>query len=179
MKTGLVMNDFFQKELFLRWAERNRPLFSHEPYLLDQGREYITFGFRGVSKHISCYFFKSGNIEMRVYYRRIFHDILTEFDLYEEQTANGRWVCSACRDWPNPNKTEPFVEYEDREELWIKHSFEPLAAWTRKSFTPAARLCLHAYRGSTWAQVEQGEVRKKIKKELGFFKEFHIIDGKE
>ena len=171
------MKDFFQKDFFLRWADQNMPLFSHTPYLLDQGDGYFTMGFRGVSKHISCYFSECGFIEMRVYYRKTFYDIITDFDLTEEQTAEGRWVCGLCRDWSETDGTEPLVDYKDREELWIKHSFEPLAAWTRASFTPAARLCLCrcSSGGITSALVAQGALLEKTEKRRDFFKKLPVL----
>lgn len=174
------MKDFFQKELFLRWAGQNRPLFSHIPYLLGQGDGYFTVGFRGVTKHISCHFSEYGAIEMGVHYRKIFYDIITEFDLHEEQMAEGRWVCRLCRDWSETDGTEPLVEYNDREELWIKHSFEPLAAWTQASFTPAAMLCLCRLPGCTWALVAEGARLKETEKRRGFFKKLPVLTvGKE
>jgi hypothetical protein len=169
------MKDFFQKELFLRWADRNRPLFSHTPYLLNQRDGFFTVGFRGVSKHISCHFSEYGFIEIRVFYRKTFYDIITEFDLHEEQTAEGRWVCGLCRDWSETDGTEPLVEYKDREELWIKHSFEPLAAWTQASFTPAAMLCLCRLPGCTCALVAEGARLKETEKRRDFFKKLPVL----
>jgi hypothetical protein len=100
---------------------------------------------------------------------------MVEFDLYEEQTAEGRWVCGLCRDWPDTDGSEPLVKYKDREELWIKHSFEPLAAWTRVSFTPAARLCLCRLPECTWALVTEGARLKETEKRRGFFKKLRVL----
>jgi len=169
------MKDFFQKEFFLRWVNRNKPLFSHIPYLLGQGDGYFNVGFRGVSEHISCHFSEYGAIDMCAYYRKTHWDILATFDLFEEQTPEGRWVCRDCRDSPDRDETEPLVEYKDREELWIKHSFEPLAVWTRGSFIPAAMLCLFRYPGCTWALVAQGARLKKAEKRRGFFKKLPVV----
>jgi len=142
MEPNPIMKHFFQKKLFIRWASRSRKRFGRAPYLLRQGNGWFVMGFRGVNKHIECRFSQEGSIEVRVYRRRDFHDIVMEYDLYEEKTPDGRWLCRMCRDWPNPDKGEPCRIYEDRAALWIDHSFAPLATWTREFFTPEARLCL-------------------------------------
>jgi len=106
-------------------------------------------------------------------------DIIADFDLYEEQIPSGRWL---CRDHPHPDKKEPLIEYEDRKKLWIQHSFAPLAAWTRKSFTRTAVLCLYRSGGSTWAEMEQKQKLKKTMKSSYLFKKFPVLtvrQGKE
>ena len=173
------MKNFFQKKLFLRWAARNRRLFSQAPYRLRQRDGSLVMGFRGVSRHIECRFSERGDIVIQVYYRKEFCDIVQEFDLYEEQTPEGRWLCRMCRDWPNQEKNEPLIEYEDRAALWIKHSFEPLAAWVRESFTRDASLLLCRYRGSTAAVVARGERLKEIRKRRDFFKKLPVLTARK
>jgi len=180
MRGRPIKKHFYQKKLFLRWAAHNRRLFSHPPYLLRQEKGSFVIGFRGVSKHITCHFSRSGAIEIRIYYReKIFFDIVTEFDLYEEKTPSGRWVCGLCRDHPHPDKIEPFIEYEDRKKLWIEHSFAPLAAWTQESFTRNARLCLHRSRGTTWAVISQGQNPKETVKSRDFFKKLPVLTARK
>lgn len=164
------MADFFQKTLFLEWAKQNQSLFSRTPYLLQEGTGYFSVGFEGVSRHIACYFFESGQIEMRVPHQAEFLDILIDFDLYEENTPDGYWICTLCRDLPNPELPEPFVRYEDRETLWIEHSFEPLAEWTRKNFKKPD--CLYVYQsdGCTWAKIENAEAESHLRQQSGVYK---------
>ncbi|KAF0155440.1 MAG: hypothetical protein FD159_2174 [Syntrophaceae bacterium] len=169
---------FYQQTLFLRWAARNRRLFSHQPYLLQQKKGSCDIAFRGVSKHITCCFTKPGAIMIGADYRNTNFDIIGEFDLYEERTPEGRWLCSMCRDHPHPDKTEPFIEYEDRKEMWIEHSFAPLAAWTRESFTINAVLCLYRDGGSTWAVIEQGPNLKKTTESRYLFKKFPVLTAR-
>jgi len=165
-------------KLFIRWASRNRKHFGRAPYLLRQGNGRFFMGFRGVDKHIECRFSEGGLIEVRVCWRRDFHDIVTEYDLYEEKTPDGRWLCRMCRDWPNPDKGEPCRIYEDRAALWIDHSFAPLATWTREFFTPEARLCLCRYRGCTSAFVAKGKRLKEIGKRRDCFKRLPVLTGR-
>lgn len=142
---------FYQKTLFLQWMQENRQLFSHEPYLAEEKQSSFTIRFKGVTKHISCCFTQGGDIMVTVDYRNQFYDIIMEFDLYEEETQEGRYLCSMCRDWPNPNNPPEVIEYEDRAELWIQHSFEKMASYTRDEFTDDAVLGICRYGGSTAA----------------------------
>lgn len=48
-----------------------------------------------------------------------------EFDLYEEETPEGRYLCSMCPDHQNPDNPPEVIKYENRAELWIKHSTMP------------------------------------------------------
>jgi hypothetical protein len=130
------MPNFFQKALLLSWAGQNGSLFSHAPLLLEEGDGYAVFGFAGVTRQISCCMFARGDIVIQATYRNRPFDILMDFDLYEERTPEGHWICKLCRDLPNPESPEPFIEYAHRDKLWIKHSFEPPAAWTREHFQP-------------------------------------------
>jgi len=170
--------DFYQQTLFLRWAARNRRLFPHQPYLLRQKKGSCDIAFRGVSRHITCCFTKVGDIMIWADYRNTNFDIIGEFDLFEERTPAGRWVCSMCRDHPNPDKTEPLIEYADRKQLWIEHSFEPLAAWTRESFTKDAILCLYRSGGCTWAVIEQRQDFKPTTENIDFFKMIPVLTAR-
>ena len=149
------MTHFFQKTLFLEWAKQNKSLFSHTPYLLEEGKGYFSVGFEGVSRHIACYFFELGQIEIRIPHQKEFFDIIIDFDLNEEHTSDGYWICTLCRDLPDPDQPEPLIEYESRETLWVKHSFEPLAAWTRKTFKPSCCLYIYQSDGCTWAKIKE------------------------
>lgn len=160
-RTDSSMKNFFQKTLFLKWAEKNRNLFRHMPYLSDQGNNYFAVGFQGITPYITCYFFEAGGIEVRIPFLQTIFDILMDFDLYEEKTPEGRWICTLCRVLPDPENPEPLIHYASREELWIKHSFEPLADWTQKTFSPEAWLCLCHSKGTAWASIMRGAEVKK------------------
>jgi len=178
MRIRPIRRNFYQKQLFLRWATHNHQLFSHPPYLLRQGKDSFVIGFRGVSKRITCTFTCNGMVMVGVDYRNTCFDIVTEFDLYEERTSEGRWVCRLCRDHPNPDKTEPFIEYEDRDKLWIEHSFEPLAEWNRETFTRKSRLYLYRSGGTTWAIIDQGENQEKNLKSRQLFKRLPVLTAR-
>jgi len=178
MSPGIIKRSIYQKKLFLQWVADNPKLFTHQPYLLRQGKGYFVVGFRGVCECIACYFFATGSIEIRVYDDETFFDIIREFDLYEERTPEGRWLCSMCRDHPNPDKTESLIEYADRKKLWINHSFAPLAAWTRESFTRKAVLCLYRSGGITWAAIEQKPNLKKPTESRYLFKKSPVLTAR-
>ena len=175
MSPGMISRGLYQKKLFLQWAADNAELFTHQPYLLRQGKGFFVVGFRGVSEHITIYFSATGSIEIRVYDDETFFDIIQEFDLLEEQTQAGRWICWLCRDHPDLENPPQLVEYEDRRQLWIEHSFAPLAAWTRKSFTKDAMLCLYRTGGMTWAAIEQKLHLTKTEQSRYLFKKFPVL----
>jgi hypothetical protein len=82
MSSGMINRGFYQKKLFLQWTAENPELFTHQPYLLRQGKGFFVVGFRGVSEHITIYFSATGSIEIRVYDGETFFDIIREYDLY-------------------------------------------------------------------------------------------------
>ena len=174
-RNSRLPRDFYQKGLFLNWMVENRQLFSHEPYLAEENQSSFTIRFKGITKHISCCFTDGGDIMVTVDYRNQFYDIIMECDLYEEETPEGRYLCSMCRDWPNPDNLPEVIEYENRAELWIKHSFEKLAAYTRDEFTNYAVLGICRYGGSTAAFIATGEKLEKLRKREDFFIELPVV----
>ena len=168
------VKEFYQKKLFFRWLADNKQLFSHEPYLVEEDGCSFSLRFNGIIENISCCFVDHGDIMIMAHYRNEFYDIVTDFDLYESQTPDGRFLCTLCSNNPdNPDQNAPV--YEARDDLWIKHSFEPLAQWTRKTFTENACLCLCRYDGGTAAFIESGEELEKLRKREKFFKEIPVI----
>jgi len=171
------MSVFFQKELFLQWAGENPHLFSHTPFLDEEGDDYSRVRFRGITRHLVCSFTRKGDIMIMVNYRGVYFDSVMEFDLSEDQTPEGRYLCGTCRDWPSETNPKPLGAYNTREELWIKHSFEPLAEWTRETFTRDTMLCLCRYQGSTAAVIAAGEKLDKTRQRRDFFKEIPVVTG--
>lgn len=167
--------DFYQKGLFLIWMLENKHLFSHEPYLAEEEENYFSIRFKGATNHISCIFNVTGDISISVDYRNQNYDTIMLFDLSEEETPEGRYLCSSCRDYPNEAYPPEVIEYENRAELWIKHSFEKLASYTRDEFTADAVLCLCRYGGGTAAFVSAGEKLEKLRKREDFFKEMPVV----
>jgi len=172
-----VKADFYQKNLFFKWLEDNTHQFSHEPYLVEEDNRSFTIRFKGITEYISCVFCEKGDIMVMVDYGNLNFDIIMEFDLYEEETPEGRYLCSMCRDWPNENKPPEVIEYENRADLWIKHSFEKLAAYTRKDFTDDAVLCLSRFGAESTAAciVTAGEKLEKLRTKDSLFKELPVV----
>ena len=171
-----MINSFYQKALFTRWLADNRHLFSHEPYIDVERDNYFTVRFKGITRHIACQFVKDGAIMMQVYYRNQYFDIVSEFDLSEEKTSEGRYLCRLCRDHPSEVNPPTVLEYATRDELWIKHSFEPLAEYTRATFTKDAMLCLCRDQGSSSGLIGEGELLTLIKSRRDFFKAIPVVE---
>jgi hypothetical protein len=173
------MTNFYQKTLFTRWAADNRRLFSHEPYIDKEADGYFTVRFKGITRHITCLFSKNGGIMVQIHYRNQFFDIVSDFDLSEEKTADGRFLCRMCRDHPSKINSPKILKYRTREKLWIKHSFEPLAEYTRETFTDDAVLCLSRFGvGSTSAVIVSGKSLVKLRKREDVFREIPVVDKK-
>jgi len=169
------VKEFYQKKLFFRWLADNKQLFGREPYLVEEDGSSFSLQFNGIVENISCCFVEHGDIMIVVHYRNKFFDIVTDFDLYEEQTPDGRFLCTLCDKNPD-NTNKNALVYEIRDELWIKHSFEPLAQWTRKMFTDDALLCLCRYGDTTAAFIEFGEALEKLRKREKIYKEIPVIN---
>ncbi len=174
-RNSATPRDFYQKGLFLNWMVENKHLFSHEPYLAEEKENYFRIRFKGVTNHIYCSFTDAGDVMVMVDYRNQNYDIIMEFDLYEEETPEGRYLCTSCRDYPNEDNPPEVTEYENRAELWIKHSFEKLATYTREEFTDGAVLCLCRCGGGTAAFVSAGKKLEKLRKREDFFKEIPVV----
>ena len=80
-----------------------------------------------------------------------FWDILIDFDLAEVRLPDACYACAFCRD----HLGDKAGLYENREELWIQHSFNPLAEWSEKYLKEGCYLCLYGMKsGATWAKIE-------------------------
>ena len=174
-RTSLPVKDFYQKSLFLSWLADNKQLFSHEPSLAKEDDISFSVRFNGITGYITCRFTETGDIMIMVDYRNRNYDVVAEFALYEEQTPDGRFLCSQCRDNPSEMNSLKVLKYATRDVLWIKHSFEPLAQWTREIFADDAVLCLFRDNDSTAAHIASGEKLEKMRKRPGFFKEIPVI----
>ena len=169
------MIKLYQKTLFFSWLAENRHLFKHEPYLVEEYEHGFMVRFDGIIDNIFCFFQKSGEIEIRIVHNNELFDILTDFDLYEKVFPDGRFGCSLCDHNPdNPVPMNP-ASYATREELWIKHSFEPLARWTRETLTEDAVLCLFQYDGGSVAEIGKRQAVDELRKEGGIFKEIPVM----
>jgi hypothetical protein len=169
-RTSNAIN-FYQKKLFFKWLKNNNQLFSHEPYLAEEGDCFFSMRFNGITENISCCFQEQGDIMIMVDYRNECYDIVTDFDLVEEQTPAGRFQCILCRD--NPDRDNPnSLVYETRERVWIKHSFEPLVQWTLETFTDDSVLW---YDGVTAAQITSREELEELQKNGESFKKIQVI----
>lgn len=73
-------------------------------------------------------------------------------------------------EWSDPDNAADLTEYDHREEIYVKHSFEPLAAWTREELTDDATLCLCRYGEAAAAFIAHGERLEEIRSREDFFR---------
>lgn len=150
----------FKKKLFCRWLKNNRHLFNVKPYIEKIRKNYFVVKFTGADSQISCIFTQCGQMEIWAKYKEDVEliDILAEFDLEEARTASGQYYCKSCL------VTQYFGS---REELWIEHSFKPLAGWVNENLTNLRMLCFFQMPSkSCWIElVPENKVEESRQKE--------------
>jgi len=126
------------QKMFDEWRKANRKRFEFPLFIQERSRSgYCRVGFDGITPEITISFGKqSFGIWVGLRAWKGGGDGLDEFDIVERKDpVTGEYYCGLC--------LEP-VRYKTRKELWVSHSFEPLAKWMDKNFQPDKWLCLYA-----------------------------------
>ena len=79
-------------------------------------------------------------------YRDECWDGIHDLDIAKQRTPDGKYYCDLCL--PEYRKF-----YSSKEELWVKHSFEPLLEWANKTFVFSNHLCLFESEGGGITQA--------------------------
>ncbi|MBF0121272.1 MAG: hypothetical protein HQK79_20755 [Desulfobacterales bacterium] len=129
-----------------------------QPIFLEKCKSYFTLIFSAVVPEIVCLVNKYGTVEIRVYYKSEFWDIVWDFDVYERCDPKCKYYCNGCL--PEYKKF-----YSRRQELWINHCFEPLLKWTNETFIPSKWLYLggEIEHGSRALIIDENEVKNSTK----------------
>ena len=128
------------------WLKRNHKRFRHSLVLIRYERGYLDYSFRGVSNMFLCTFQDNGAISIVIKFRGKVWDILAEFDVMTARDSAKGYYCPQC-------EIGARKYHSSRELLWVRHSLEPLLAWTNRSLRSSIWLCLYKYNGSTWARL--------------------------
>ena len=88
-----------------------------------------------------------GAISIVVEFRCEVWDILADFDVI---TARD----SAKGYYGRQREIGARKYHSSRELLWVRHSLEPLRAWTNRNLRSSTLLCLYRYKCSTWARLQ-------------------------
>lgn len=153
------MPRYFALKIFTRWLAQNSRRFNYPPRIYQRRKTGFKLEFRGISPLIYAYVGKCGNIGVGVLFHQELIDCLADFDVYEERTPEGVYFCKLC--------TEPDM-YKSREELWIKHSFEPMLQWMNKKFTDSSWLYLSQTTGYSDAEIGGEEELSRAMESEGF-----------
>ncbi len=110
-------------------------------------RDEIVLGFAGITPKLQFCIGTRGAAGIMVLHEGIVWDILVDFDVIEQRTADGRYRCRLC---------EPADLFPSREALWTSHCLEPMLAWTNEHFDASRSLLLFGQEGhTTYAQIRQ------------------------
>jgi hypothetical protein len=158
------MKKYFALKTFRRWLAREGHRFRHRPLIQFVRREYFILRFSGITPKISCIISKSGRVEIWARHRKECWDILSEFDVSERRNDYSQYLCQLCdMAFRNGDKPEPPEMFTSREELWIKHSFEPLLEWCNEHFQRGRILFFQGRESSyTYAVIKSQEELGKM-----------------
>lgn len=135
----------FVRRSFDRWLGQNVSRFRHPPIIVEQRKNYFIFCFRGITPRLRCFIGWKWRVEIHIMHDGEVWDILTDFDLAERRTPEGKHHCAFC--------IEP-IHYDSREALWICESFEPLLLWVNETLGEASRLLIYRQPGGGARFVE-------------------------
>lgn len=130
------MVKYFVLKTFKHWLALNGERFRYRPYLSLIRKNYFEFKFQGITPFLHGYINKDGSVEIFGIYRGKCLDIIADFDISVARTPSGQYYCRSCAEPPGPEM------FPSREELWIKHAFEPLLEWSNEKFLESQWLCL-------------------------------------
>ena len=135
----------FVRRSFDRWLGQNVSRFRHPPIIVEQRKNYFIICFRGITPRLRCFIGWKWRVEIHVMHDGHLWDILTDFDLAERRTPDGKYFCAFC--------VEP-IHYDSREALWIHESFELLFLWVNETLGEASRLLIYEKPGGGAKCVE-------------------------
>ena len=134
----------YSRKLFDRWLRGSAAEFAFMPYNIRQGRHEFRFEFAGIHPAISCYIGNDGSCGVTVNYDKVFWDLLLDLDLDPRRDDSRRWYCDCCLER---------TFYASRDELWLKHAFEPLLCWVNGTLAHNNWLVLLDYRGGIATKI--------------------------
>ena len=134
----------FARRTYDHWIGINRHRFRFPPRVVESRKQYFTLGFSGIAPELTLGVQSWGGANVYVHDARGVHwDILTDFDVFAERTADGQYFCRLC---------ELSTNYPTRAALWEAHIFEPMLEWVN-NLTTDHRLWLYRQPGVTAARL--------------------------
>ena len=164
MPTNRVYKTFWQ------WVENNRKRFRYPPCKYFFTQRQFAVRFSGISPRIFAVIGKNGGNFVEVFRNGQIWDGLTEFDAYYARQPDGKYYCKLCK--------EP-ESFPSRQELLIRHSWEPMLEWMNQSFTETTWICLYKSDGCTWVYLKQEDELKNELTNKHFVEAFQVITKRQ
>lgn len=160
----------FIHKAFEQWIYRNLKRFKYQPLIFKRRKDYIQLKFSGITSEILCHIDKRGQVLISIEYQDQCWDIIAEFDVAEKRSAENKYYCELCL-------PEYRVFYSSKQELWEKHSFEPLLEWINENFLKSQWVCLFGggETGFTIAKLREKQDVSKMTQDKYFFCAFPVV----
>jgi hypothetical protein len=163
MPTNRVFNNFRQ------WAKDNKKRFHHSPYVYFFTQYQFGLQFNRISPRVYTVISKSGGNFVQVSRNGLMWDGLIEFDAYYARRQDGTYFCKLCK--------EPDL-FQSRQELLIRHSWEPMLEWMNNNFTEKTWMCLYeSDGGNTWVYLKQEDELELERANENFVEAFPVVRG--
>ncbi|MFZ4859723.1 MAG: hypothetical protein ACOYL3_25410 [Desulfuromonadaceae bacterium] len=122
-----------------------------------------------ISPRIFTVISKGGGNFLQVSQNGQMWDGLIEFDAYYAKRPDGTYFCKFCK--------EPEL-FQSRQELLIRHSWEPMLEWMNNNFTERTWMCLYeSDGGSTWVYLKQEDELELERANENFVEAFPVVMG--
>jgi hypothetical protein len=156
---------------FCQWAKDNRRRFRYPPYIYFFTQRQFGLRFSGISPRIFAVIEKTGGNFVEVSRNGQMWDGLAEFDAYYAKRPGGTYFCKLC---------EESELFSSRQELLIRHSWEPMLEWMNQKFTETTWMCLYeSDGGSTWVYLKQEDEIEQEQANENFVEAFPVVIRKQ
>lgn len=145
------------------WFLENADRFRIAPHIVTKDEEHVEIGFSGLCPAVR-FWISPQTATVSLEHEGECWDLLADFDLSPEETADGGWVNSLA-------VKERQVRYPDLRSMWINECALPLVAWCEKNLVPNGSVWLfeHDSGGMTWAKtsptsqcMEKNQVAREV-----------------
>lgn len=159
----------FARVTVKRWLRKNASRFLNPPRMTDVKKDGFSLKFQGIIPQIVLSIHGGFALEVWVFDDKDnCWDLLTDFDLYAEQDAAGRYYCRYCAE-------EHREFFQSMRELWEKHSLEPVLAWVNENLRPDRWLCLFGDpKRGTWARLVDADELPECRQEERFYGAYQL-----
>ena len=111
----------FSRRTFDAWLKVNLNRFKFKPVIHLSRKHYFELRFSGLAPELFIHINNNGTVEVVINNKDgEYQDVVADFDLHEETTAEGMYYCQSCLER---------TYYPDRASLWRAHVFDDMLEW--------------------------------------------------